>query len=786
MDDSLIRAKTGGASCRSRGSWQDAPMTSANFVSRRNFLLGTSSLALLGLAQRVASASSLSARAEAHIESLIAKMTLQEKAGQLSIFSDGTRQVPKMQINPEAGPPVEGNLAQRVREGRLIGVFNGLGAAGARAIQRIAVEESRMKIPLIFGADVLHGLYTVFPIPLGESASFDPQLAERTARAAAIESTANGLHWTFAPMVDICRDQRWGRVAEGSGEDTYLGSVLAAARVRGFQGKSLTDEDSLLACPKHFVAYGAAMGGMDYNSVEMSEQTLHEVYLPPFKAAFDAGALSTMSSFNDINGVPMSANRKLMTELLREHWKFRGMVVSDYTADMELVAHGVAKDDREATKLAILAGIDISMQSDFYNQYLPDLVTSGELALAVVDESVRRVLRTKYLLGLFDNPYRSLNPEVERRNTMTPELRAVARQSGRASIVLLKNEDNLLPLPKSGRKIALIGPFGADTLNLAGPWAPFASLDNVVSVEQGMRAALADKSLLTVVQGSLIEKPLDGGVDAAVAAAKTADVVVLAIGEGQNMSGEAQSRTQIIVPEPQQRLAEAVATVGKPIVVLLRNGRALALEGAVRHAQAIVTTWFLGTETGNAIADVLFGDYSPSGRLPVSFPQDSGQQPYFYNRRTTGRPQVDAKPAYKARYREVSNEALYPFGHGLTYSRFTYEPPQLDTQTLPWNGTLTVTARITNSGQREAEEVAQLYIRDRVASMTRPIRELKGFQKIRLAPGASAEVRFTLTRQELAFYNQQMEFVAEPGEFEVWIAPSATTGISRRFVLAST
>lgn len=758
----------------------------ANVVSRRNFLLGTSSLTLLALAHRAFPIGSLDARAEAHVESLIAKMTIQEKAGQLSIFSDGTRLVPKTQINPEAGPPVDTDLAQRVREGSLIGVFNGLGAAGARAIQRIAVEESRMKIPLIFGADVLHGLYTVFPIPLGEAASFDPQLAEKTARAAAIESTANGLHWTFAPMVDIGRDQRWGRVAEGSGEDPYLGSALAVARVRGFQGKNLTDEDSLLACPKHFVAYGAAMGGMDYNTVDMSEQTLHEVYLPPFKAAFDAGALSTMSSFNDINGVPMSANRKLMTELLREQWKFRGMVVSDYTADMELIAHGVAKDEREATKLAILAGVDISMQSDFYNLYLPGLVASGELAMAVVDESVRRVLRTKYVLGLFDNPYRSLDPEVEKRNTMTPQLRAVARESARGSIVLLKNEADLLPLPKSGRKIALIGPFGADTLNLAGPWAPFANINHVVSVEQGMRAAMTDKSLLTVTQGSLIEKPLEGGIEAAVAAAQAADVVVLAIGEGQDMSGEAQSRTQIVVPAPQQQLAEAVAKVGKPVVVLLRNGRALALEGAVRNAKAIVTAWFLGTETGSAIADVLFGDYSPSGRLPVSFPQDSGQQPYFYNHRTTGRPQVDGKkPAYKARYREVSNEALYPFGHGLTYSRFTYQPPKLGTQTLSWNGTLTISARITNSGEREAEEVAQLYIRDRVASMTRPVRELKGFRKIRLPPGASTDVQFTLTRQDLAFYNQQMKFVAEPGEFDVWVAPSATTGVSRRFVLAS-
>lgn len=755
----------------------------ASTFTRRGFILGASSLALLASAKRTSGLSILSERADADIEALIVRMTIAEKAGQLSIFSDNTRTRPPNQINPEAGPPIDRSLARRVREGRLVGVFNGVGAAGARAMQRIAVEESRLKIPLIFGADVLHGLLTIFPIPLGEAASFDPELAERTARAAAVESTANGLHWTFAPMVDIGRDQRWGRVAEGSGEDPYLGAAFAAARVRGFQGKNLTDADSLLACPKHFVAYGAASGGMDYNSVELSEQTLHEVYLPPFKAAFDAGALSTMSAFNDINGVPMSANRQLMTGLLREQWGFSGMVVSDYTADQELVEHGVAQNDREAAKLAILAGIDISMQSDLYNLHLPALVASGELPMAVVDESVRRVLRTKQLLGLFDNPYRSLDPEVEQRNSMTPALRAIARESARASIVLLKNEGNLLPLAKSGQRIALIGPFGADTENLAGPWAPFANSNHVVSVESGMRAALLDRSLLTVVPGSLVEKRLDGGIEAAVAAARTADVVVLAIGEGETMSGEGNSRTEIVVPKPQQELAEAVAKLGKPLVVLLRNGRALALEGAVRGAAAILTTWFLGTETGNAIADVLFGDHSPAGRLPVSFPQASGQQPYFYGHRTTGRPQGNQGPAFKARYREVSNEALYPFGHGLTYSRFEYAAPALSSERLSWDGSLTISARITNTGQREAEEVVQLYIRDRVASLTRPVRELKGFRKIKLQPGASAQVQFTLTRQDLAFYDARLQLVSEPGEFDVWIAPNAVAGLRRRFVL---
>lgn len=752
-------------------------------VTRRSFVLGASSLALLALAQRTTGSGVLKERAKADIEALVAKMTIEEKAGQLSIFADMTRLTPPTQINPDAGPPVNTSLARRIREGRLVGVFNGLGAAGARALQKVAVEQSRLKIPLIFGADVLHGLFTIFPIPLAEAASFDPELAERTARAAAVEATANGLHWTFAPMVDIGRDQRWGRVAEGSGEDPFLGSAFAASRVRGFQGKQLTDEDSMLACPKHFVAYGAASGGMDYNSVEMSEQTLREVYLPPFKAAFDAGAFSAMSAFNDINGVPMSANRRLMTELLRDQWDFGGMVVSDYTADQELVAHGVARNDREAAKLAILAGVDISMQSDLYNLHIPELVASGELPMAVVDESVRRVLCTKHLLGLFENPYRSLDPEVEKRNTMTPELRALARDSARASIVLLKNEGDLLPLRKSGQRIALIGPFGADIKNLAGPWAPFANFNNVVSVERGMREAMLDGALLKVVAGSFIEQPIAGGIEDAVAAAQAADVVVLAIGEGQDMSGEGNSRTEIVIPKPQQELADAVAKTGKPLVVLLRNGRALALEGAVRDAAAIAVTWFLGTQTGNAIADVLFGDHSPGGRLPVSFPQASGQQPYFYGHRTTGRPQGNQPPAFKARYRKVSNEALYPFGHGLTYSRFSYDAPKLSTEKLAWNDSLTVSARIANTGKREAEEIAQLYIRDCAASMTRPVRELKGFRKIRLAPGASAEVQFTLTRHDLAFYDAQMQLIAEPGEFDVWIAPSAVAGLSRRFVL---
>lgn len=752
-------------------------------ATRRAFLAGTSSLALLAIAQRVVG-HALPEGDDADIDALIGRMTLAEKAGQLSIYSDPMRTGAQPKINPDSGPKIDEGLAQRIREGRLVGLFNGVGAAEGRALQRLAVEKSRLKIPLLFGADVLHGFATVFPIPLGETASFDPDLAERTARAAAVEASANGIHWTFAPMVDVGRDQRWGRVAEGAGEDPYLGSLFAAARVRGFQGRRLSDPDSLLACPKHFVGYGGAIAGMDYNSVEMSAQTLHEVYLPPFKAAFDAGALSTMSAFNDLNGVPMMAHRPLLTGLLREQWQFRGLVVSDYTADHELVMHGVARDDRDAARLAILAGVDISMQSDLYNLHLPSLVASGEVPEAVVDEAVRRVLRIKKLLGLFDNPYRSLDPAVQKRETRRPAARELARESARASVVLLKNEGDVLPLRKSGQKIVLIGPFGADADNLAGPWSPFSDMKDAVSLERGIREALRDPAMLTVVKGCEPERPIPGGFDKAVAAARNADVVLLTLGETQDMSGEAASRTDILLPSVQQALAEAVIGLGKPVVILLRNGRALALEGAVRDAEALVVTWFLGTETGHAIADLLFGDHSPSGRLPVSFPQSSGQQPFFYGHRSTGRPQTNPKdPYWKARYRYVAHEALYPFGHGLGYSRFSYGEPDVGNGKLSWNGSLEVSARLTNTGPRAAEETVQLYVHDRVASLTRPVRELKGIRKLKLAAGASEMVSFTLTRADLCFYDADMNLIAEPGEFEVWIAPSATAGTAKVFVL---
>jgi beta-glucosidase len=517
----------------------------------------------------------------------------------------------------------------------------------------------------------------------------------------------------------------------------------------------------------------------------VSQARLREVYLPPYKAGFDAGALSAMASFNEINGVPSTGNRWLMTDLLRGEWGFEGFVVSDYTGDEEMIAHGFAKDGRDAARLALLAGVDMSMQSGLYRMHLPGLVRSGDVPEAVLNQSVRRVLAAKAMLGLFDDPFRRIDEKRERSRSMLPVTRALARESGRKSIVLLKNDGDLLPLPRSGKTIALIGPFASGQHDLIGPWCVYGDDAKAVDLVTGVRAALADKAALLVVEGSKSEDPIAGGIEQAVEAARRADIVILAIGESQNMSGEAQSRTEIIVPEPQQRLAEAVTAVGKPTVVVLKNGRALALHGAVADAPAILVTWFLGTETGHAIADVLFGAYSPSGRLPASFPRASGQEPYYYAHKTTGRPNPPGPlEPYKAHYRGVPNSALYPFGHGLTYGKIEYGGLALSSPALMMNGEIAIAARITNRGSRAAEEVVQLYIHDRTASVTRPIRELKAFRKVALAPGQSETVRFTLRASDLAFYGPGNKPVVEPGMFDVWIAPSAeSAGVQGSFEL---
>ncbi|WP_404334131.1 glycoside hydrolase family 3 N-terminal domain-containing protein [Sphingomonas sp. MMS12-HWE2-04] len=755
-------------------------------ISRRAALLGAGAVAAwVSNPARAMLQAAAQLPVPAFVDGLVAKMTLAEKAGQLTLmpaaWSGGTATA----LNPATQGSSFDTQLDEVRQGSITGVFNGNGAEMARRMQTAAMTQSRLKIPLLFAADVIHGHRTIFPVPVGEAASFEPDLAERTARMASYEAAAAGIDWTFAPMVDIARDQRWGRTMEGAGEDVLLGNLIAEARVRGFQGKDLKANDAMLACAKHFAAYGAAEAGLDYSTVDVSERTLREVYLPPFKAALDAGVLSFMASFNEISGVPSTGNEWLMRKLLRDEWGFEGFVVSDYTGDMEMIDHGFAQDLREAAKLAFLAGVDMSMTSGFYRQHLPELVEAGEVPVARVDELVRKVLAMKARLGLFEDPFRRIDAKREKTRSRTKAATALSREAGRKSIVLLKNQGDLLPLPKSGKKIAIIGPFAAGQHDLNGPWVVYGDQANATDLASGVRAAVADKASVTVTPGSGVEEPLAGGIEAAVAAAQAADVVLLAIGESETMSGEAQSRAEIVMPAPQQALAEAVAATGKPIVVVLKNGRALALQGAVANAPAILVTWFLGTETGNAIADVLFGAYSPSARLPCSFPRSPGQQPYYYAHKQTGRPNPsdDKLEPYKAHYRGIPNKALYPFGHGLTYGVIEYTDLQAAPK-LAWDGDLSVSVRVSNRGKRAAEEVVQLYIRDRVASVTRPVRELKAFRKLALAPGQSETVTFKLRRDLLLFIGRDDKPTVEPGTFDLWVAPSAEAeGVHTTFEL---
>lgn len=742
-------------------------------ISRRAALMGAGAVAAWAASPaRALIRAAQDAPAPAFIESLIAKMTVEEKTGQLTLMAAAWAGSAATALNPPSAGASFAQQLDQVRRGQLTGVFNGNGAEMTRQMQTVAMRESRLKIPLIFAADVIHGHRTVFPVPLGESASWEPKLAERSARVAAIEAAAAGIDWTFAPMVDIARDARWGRGVEGAGEDVHLGNLFAAARVRGFQGKALTDRDAVLSCAKHFAAYGAAEAGLDYNTVDVSERTLREVYFPPFQAAFDAGSLSAMAAFNELSGVPATANSWLLNDVLRGEWKFDGLVVSDYTGDEELIAHGFATDARDATRLAFLAGVDMSMQSSFYLKHLPGLVASGEVPMARLDEAVRRVLAVKAMLGLFDDPFRRADPRREKALVLSKPHRELAREVARRSMVLLKNEGDLLPLKKDSR-IALIGPFASGQHDLVGPWCVYGDDAQAIDLATGMRAAAARPDLISVAPGSGIEEAIPGGIEAAVAAARAADIVILAIGEGTSMSGEAQSVTEIVVPAPQRALAEAIAATGKPIVVVLKNGRPLALDGAVAAAPAILVSWFLGTETGTALADILYGAYSPSGRLPVSFPRANGQVPYHYDHKPTGRPNpAGPLEAYKAHYRGIPNSALYPFGHGLTYGRVDYAGLAHDAR-MAWDGTLSVRATVRNTGARAVEEVVQLYICDRTASITRPVRQLKGFQKVTLAPGESRQIVFTLARRDLTFIGRDNRPTAEPGAFDLWVAPSA-------------
>jgi len=754
-------------------------------ITRRELMAGAGALALLARVPVGMALGPSASTTPAFVDELLARMTVEEKVGQLTLFTSAVQDPAAAAANPVAVRPTAVGQLAAARVGRLTGVFNGSDPRWHLQLQKAAME-SRLKIPLIFAADVIHGFSTIFPVPLGEAASFEPELARRTARAAAMEATAVGIDWTFAPMVDIARDARWGRMVEGAGEDTLLGRRFAAARVRGFQGDGLDRADAMLACPKHFAGYGAAEAGLDYNTVDVSERTLREVYFPPFQAGFDAGALSTMASFNELSGIPATANAWLLGDVLRGEWGFRGLVVSDYTADLELVAHGFAADGREATRLAFMAGVDISMQSGLYLKYLPGLVASGAVPMARLDEAAQRVLHVKAMLGLFDDPFRRHAPARAQSRQRLPETLALAREAARRSIVLLRNEGDLLPLKRNGQRIALIGPFASDWENAAGPWAIFGGGSPGSDLASAMRQAMADPSALQVVEGCHVDGSFPGGLQAAVAAASSADVAVLAIGESRESSGEAQSRSEIVVPAAQQGLVAAVAATGTPVVVVLSNGRALALDGAVLASPAILVGWFLGSSSGPALADVLFGDYSPSGRLPVSFPRESGQVPYYYGHKTTGRPGIspDALEKFTTHYHGTPNTARFAFGHGLTYGRIEYAGLDTGAGTLAADGALVITARIRNRGTRVAEEVVQLYVHDRAASVTRPVRELKDFRKIKLGPGESGTVHFTLRRDDLLFIGRDLKPTVEPGLFDLWVAPSAEAdGLAGSFEL---
>ena len=720
---------------------------------------------------------------ENRVNALLKRMTVEEKAGQLTQFL-GTS-------------PRTTELIKQGKVGSLLGV---LGAQQANEMQRVAVEQSRLKIPLILGYDVIHGYRTVFPVPLASAGSFDPKLIEQAERVAAKEASASGVKWVFAPMVDIARDPRWGRIVESAGEDPYLGSMIAAAKVRGFQGKSMADPDSVVASVKHFVAYGAVEGGRDYNTVDISEQLLREVYLPPFHAAVDAGAGTLMSAFQDLNGVPASANHHTLTDILRDEWKFNGFVVSDWGSPHELIAHGTAADDAQAATESLTAGVDMDMVDGSYNE-VPGLVKSGKVPASILDEAVRRVLRVKFKAGLFDHPY--ADPNREKTDILTPENREVARKLAFESLVLLQNNNDVLPLNRK-QTIAVIGPLANDKASQLGPWAGngqavdaitplgafrqkmgndhvlYAKGVDIPPYESGLAAGVAapaPTSATGVSNSESENKP--PSIEDAVNAANKSDVVVLFVGELAGMSGEASSRSSLDLPGDQMKLIDAVVATGKPIVLVLESGRPLDIRWAPQKVSAIVQAWFLGVEAGNAIAHTLLGDASPSGRLPLSWPRSVGEIPIYYNHRSTGRP--TAPDRWHTGYLDQSATPLYPFGYGLTYTKFGYSNLQVESPTVTADGTLRVSAVVKNTGTREGTEVVQLYVHDRVAPTSRPVRELKGFERVNLAPGENKTVEFSVKAEDLGSYDPAMHWIVPSGTYDVWVAPDSASGVPGTF-----
>jgi len=685
-------------------------------------------------------------------------MNLDEKIGQMVLYTSDW---------DVTGPSIKGNYMNDIRKGHCGNIFNAYTVDYTRKLQKIAVEESRMKIPLLFGYDVIHGQKTIFPIPLGESSSWDLTAIEKSARISATEAAAMGINWTFAPMVDISVEPRWGRVMEGAGEDPYLGSRIAKARVHGFQGKDLTDSLTILACVKHFAGYGAPLAGRDYNTVDMSERVFLDTYLPPYKAAIEAGALSVMSSFNELDGVPATGSKYLLTDVLRTQLGFKGFVVTDYTGIPEMVNHGVAANDADAGLLAVKAGVDMDMQGEVYFKYLKKQVEDGLVDEKLIDESTRRILRVKFMLGLFDDPFKYCNKEREKRLVYAPEHLDAAFDVAKRSMVLLKNDSNALPL-KKGEKIAVIGELATSTRDMLGAWKAGGDWDFMKSTLDELRDYNGKENVI-YAEGCKKTGEDRSGFTAAMAAAHQAGKIVMVIGEDWEWSGEAASRTSIKMPGVQTELLEKLKTLNKPIIVVLMNGRPLELTKENELADALLEAWYPGTMGGKAITHVLFGEYNPSGKLTMTFPRTVGQVPIFYNEKNTGRPISLPNDKYKSKYIDSPNDPLFAFGYGLSYTTFDYSDIQLSTSQLTDNGELKASVIVKNTGKTEGEEVVQCYIRDLIGSVTRPVKELKGFEKINLKAGESKTVTFTITPDMLAFHRLDMTFGTEPGDYNLFI-----------------
>lgn len=727
------------------------------------------------------------------IDALMRRMTVEEKIGQLNLPVTG---------EITTGQAKSSDVAKRIRNGEVGGLFNLKGVKRIREVQRQAVEESRLGIPLLFGMDVIHGYETIFPIPLGLSCTWDMKAIEESARIAAVEASADGISWTFSPMVDVSRDPRWGRVSEGNGEDPFLGAAIARAMIRGYQGKDMSRNDEIMACVKHFALYGASEAGRDYNTVDMSRQRMFNEYMLPYQAAVEAGVGSVMASFNEVDGVPATGSKWLMTDVLRKQWGFDGFVVTDYTGINEMIDHGMG-DQQTVAALALNAGVDMDMVSDAFSGTLKKSVEEGKVSAAAIDAACRRILEAKYKLGLFDNPYKYCDVNRPKKQIFTKEHRAIARKTASESFVLLKNE-GVLPLSKKGT-IAVVGPLANTRSNMPGTWSVAAVLDNAPSLVEGLREVVGDRAKVVTAKGSNLIGDADYEkratmfgrelhrdnrtdrelLDEALKVAAGADVIVAALGESSEMSGESSSRTNLEMPDVQRALLQELLKTGKPVVLVLFTGRPLVLTWEEEHVPAILNVWFGGSEAAYAISDVLFGDVNPSGKLTATFPQNVGQIPLFYNHKNTGRPLQEGRwfEKFRSNYLDVSNEPLYPFGYGLSYTTFAYSDIHLSSTEMSADGELTATVTVTNTGSRDGAEVVQLYIRDLVGSVTRPVKELKGFEKIFLKAGESRKVSFSITPELLKFYNYDLQFVCEPGDFDVMIGGNSRDVKKARFLL---